>query len=113
MPGASPFPDYVVSQIETEIRYRGYIEIERSLSKNIDDMENKDIPHNIDYKLIKSLKTESCEKLSRIRPRTLGHASRIPGVNPTDIALLSLWIGRHRTARQCSVTDISLHTAGA
>jgi tRNA uridine 5-carboxymethylaminomethyl modification enzyme len=55
-------------------------------------LEKIKMPEDIDYKSIRQLKRESIEKLGRIRPLTLGQASRIPGLSPTDILVLSMWI---------------------
>ena len=65
-------------------------------------MEEKRIPHNIDYDAIDSLANEARERLKMIQPSSLGQASRISGVNPSDIAILSIYIQQGKIAR---VTD--------
>lgn len=82
------YPAMIVDQIETEIRYQGYVEIERRNAQSKHGFETLVIPDDFDYNEIPSIKTESRQKLNRIRPGTVGQAARIPGVNPTDIALL-------------------------
>lgn len=88
----------VVRQVEIETKYAGYIAIEQKRINKQSNIEKILIPQNIDYKSIVTLRNESSEKLSRIRPETLGQASRISGVNPSDIAILEIWIRRMRSA---------------
>jgi tRNA uridine 5-carboxymethylaminomethyl modification enzyme len=81
-------------QVEIEVKYAGYIErgrrqIERSLKA-----ERQAIPAHLDYDAIRALRYEAREKLKLVRPSNLGQASRIPGVNPADVAVLSVWAKR-------------------
>ncbi|MFH1970722.1 MAG: FAD-dependent oxidoreductase [Verrucomicrobiota bacterium] len=92
LPGAKKLPDEVIQQIEIRAKYQGYIEREDKQIRRMDKSECTLIPSWIDYNEIKTLKHESRQKLIKIRPDNLGQASRIPGVNPTDIAILSVWI---------------------
>ncbi len=85
-------PNFIADQIETDIKYQGYVEIERRNSQRQTDLESVHLPADLDYQVISSLKTEARQKLSRIRPRTLGQAARIPGVSPSDISLLIVWL---------------------
>jgi len=87
-------PDEVIKQIEICAKYHGYIEREEEQILRLDKSESTFIPSWLDYNAIKTLKYESRQKLNKIRPDNLGQASRIPGVNPTDIAILSVWIKR-------------------
>ncbi len=84
----------VIRQVEIEIKYAGYIAIEQKRIEKQGCIDRIKIPQYIDYKSIVTLRKESSEKLSRIRPETLGQASRISGVNPSDIAILEIWIRR-------------------
>ncbi|MDD3605165.1 MAG: tRNA uridine-5-carboxymethylaminomethyl(34) synthesis enzyme MnmG, partial [Kiritimatiellae bacterium] len=59
-------------------------------------LEHQPIPHDFDYDAIRALRFESREKLKKIRPENLGQASRISGVNPADISILSIWLKRGR-----------------
>ncbi len=88
----------VVEEIETSCRYAGYIEIEQRAIRRMQDSENFNIPESIVYEHITTLRSESIEKLSKVRPATLGQAGRIPGVNPTDVVILSLWLEKQRRA---------------
>ncbi len=87
----------IAYQIETTIKYAGYIEREEKNIIRSKFMEDRIIPAWIDYDRIKSLRFESRQKLSKIRPDNLGQAARIPGVNPSDVALIEVVIrsGRH------------------
>ncbi|MBU4367129.1 MAG: tRNA uridine-5-carboxymethylaminomethyl(34) synthesis enzyme MnmG [Verrucomicrobia bacterium] len=89
---AKKLPDKVIQQIEIRAKYQGYIEREEEQIRRMDKSESTLIPLWIDYNEIKTLKYESRQKLIKIRPDNLGQASRIPGVNPADIAILSVWI---------------------
>ena len=73
---------------EMEIKYEGYIKKEHERAERMKRLEDKVIPENIDYCTIKGLKNEAKEKLSRIRPATIGQAQRISGVDPSDISIV-------------------------
>jgi len=75
-----------------EIKYEGYIARDAEKIKKMGRMESKLIPENIDYKTIQGLKNEAREKLTKIRPATIGQASRISGVDPSDISILLVYI---------------------
>lgn len=81
-------------QIETDIKYAGYIDRELVHIEKNKKLENSPIPAWVDYDQIQGLKTEARLKLKQIRPATFGQASRISGINPTDIALLAIWMKR-------------------
>lgn len=91
---ASEYERFINEQSFIIVKYRGYIEIEKSMMSKRENIEKIVIPHHIDYKKITSLKTECAQKLDRIRPMSLGQASRIPGVTPADISLLAVWTKR-------------------
>ena len=77
---------------ETDIKYEGYVKIENSRVKNLRKMENVAIPGLFDYSLLPNLSSESKERLGRVRPETLGQASRVAGVRPADIGVLALFL---------------------
>ncbi|MDD4737364.1 MAG: FAD-dependent oxidoreductase, partial [Kiritimatiellae bacterium] len=79
-------------EIETHLKYDGYIVREMEQIAKAAKLENKRIPEQINYDEIKALRYEAREKLKQIQPQTLGQASRISGVNPPDISILSIWI---------------------
>lgn len=93
LPGAKPLSPEEIREIELRVRYRGYIELEQRNAAQLRRQETKRIPDGFDYFALGALRYEAREKLSRIRPRTLGQASRVTGVTPADIAILSIRIG--------------------
>ena len=78
----------VREQIEIEIKYEGYLKRQHEQVERFKKMENKIIPNRINYDKILSLSREAREKLKRIKPRSIGQASRIAGVSPADISVL-------------------------
>ena len=84
----------IIEQAEIQIKYRGYIERERYYAEKMHRLENITIPESYDFNAMQSLTIEARQKLSRIRPTTLGQASRIPGVSPADINVLLVKFGR-------------------
>lgn len=87
----------IAIQVETDIKYEGYIQKEMAYIARNQELENQVIPDWVDYHQIKSLKTEARLKLTEIRPRTFGQAGRISGINPTDIALVSIWVKKGKS----------------
>ena len=84
----------VLEQAEIQIKYRGYIEREKYYADKMHRLESIAIPAEFDYGALQSLTIEARQKLSRIRPTTIGQASRIPGVSPADINVLLVKFGR-------------------
>ncbi len=84
----------VIEEVEIQIKYRGYIERERFIADKIQRLENIAIPANFDYTEMQALTIEARQKLTKIRPTTIGQASRIPGVSPADINVLLIKFGR-------------------
>ena len=83
-----------IEEAEIEIKYSGYIERERQVAEKLHRLENISIPEGFDYSSMQSLTIEARQKLSRIRPATIGQASRIPGVSPADVNVLLVKFGR-------------------
>jgi tRNA uridine 5-carboxymethylaminomethyl modification enzyme len=90
----SPYDEETISLAEVDIKYKGYIEREQEMVNKINRLEELALHDSIDYSKISSLSIESREKLSRLKPRTLGQASRISGVSPSDISVLLVHMGR-------------------
>ena len=86
----------IIQQIEISLRYAGYIDRQEIEVGKFRSMEEKKIPTWIDYDSIPSLRTEARQKLTQIRPATLGQASRISGVSPADVSLVMIWMKRGR-----------------
>ncbi|MGY8733260.1 MAG: tRNA uridine-5-carboxymethylaminomethyl modification enzyme MnmG/GidA [Pirellulales bacterium] len=93
--GVSP---EVAEQVEITVKYAGYIERQETEIEKFKKMESRQIPIWLDYDRISGLRNESRQKLKEIQPATLGLASRISGINPTDISLLMVWIKRGRVS---------------
>jgi len=83
-----------IEQASIQVKYQTYIEKEREIVARMSEMENLVIPENFDYTKISSLGNEAREKLSKVKPRTLGQATRISGINPSDIQILMVYMGR-------------------
>ncbi len=86
---SSKYQKETLFNVETDIKYEGYVNIERERIKKLSKLENTKIPSNINYLSIRNLSTESKEKLMLVRPETLGQASRIAGVRSSDIMLVA------------------------
>lgn len=84
----------ILSQAETQIKYDTYIEKEKEIVQRMSQLEDLLIPENFNYDRINSLSAEAQQKFKRIKPRTLGQASRISGVNPSDVQILMVYMGR-------------------
>jgi tRNA uridine 5-carboxymethylaminomethyl modification enzyme len=88
------FPDSIWNLVETDLKYAGYITRQEQQVLKASRQESKHIPAHVDYRTLHGLRLEAIQKLSHVRPDTLGQASRISGVTPADLALLSIWIER-------------------
>ncbi len=89
-----PSGQEVMEETEILIKYEGYIRKEEEMASYLSKVDDIFLKETIDYHSIKALSFEAREKLSRIRPRTIGQASRIPGVSPADISVLLVFLGR-------------------
>jgi tRNA uridine 5-carboxymethylaminomethyl modification enzyme len=88
----------VIQQVEIAIKYAGYVERQEIEVNRMKNLEEKNIPGSFDYAAVPSLRLEARQKLTKIRPRTIGQAARISGVSPADISILLIWLKRN-TAR--------------
>ncbi len=84
----------ILEQAEIQIKYDVYIEKEKELVQRMSQLEDLEIPSSFDYNKISSLSNEALQKFKKIKPRTLGQASRISGVNPSDVQILMVFMGR-------------------
>jgi len=84
----------VLEQVEIQLKYDVYIEKEHELVKKMATLEDLMIPETFNYEKLSAISTEARQKLNKIRPRTLGQASRISGVNPSDVQILMVYMGR-------------------
>ena len=99
-------PRDVAEQIEIHVKYDGYIKRQQDQVDAAARHEDQTIPDELDYDKIKSLSTESRQKLIRVRPVSLGQAARIPGVTPADLSVLSVYMDQMRRikARDAAAT---------
>jgi tRNA uridine 5-carboxymethylaminomethyl modification enzyme len=88
------FDNETIELAETNLKYEGYIQKEKTLVEKMNRLEEVLLMENMNYQDIQSLSAEAREKLSRIKPRTIGQASRISGVSPSDISVLLVHVGR-------------------
>ncbi|MDA9304041.1 tRNA uridine-5-carboxymethylaminomethyl(34) synthesis enzyme MnmG, partial [bacterium] len=84
----------VMEQAEVQIKYSGYISKEQNVADKIIRLEGTSIPADMNYTKLNSLSNESKEKLNFVKPTTIGQASRISGIKPTDINILLIYLGR-------------------
>ncbi|MGM0409396.1 MAG: tRNA uridine-5-carboxymethylaminomethyl(34) synthesis enzyme MnmG [Bacillota bacterium] len=90
------YPKDVKEQVEIQVKYKGYIERQESQIKQFKKMENKKIPADLDYNNLDNLRIEAKEKLNKIQPDSIGQASRISGVSPSDISVLMIYLEKRK-----------------
>jgi len=88
----------VDSQVEIQVKYEGYVNRQTDIVERFKKMENVRLPDDIDYSQISGISREVCEKLTRIKPRSLGQASRISGITPAALTLLSFYLKKQKSA---------------
>ena len=94
VPRGTIYSKDVISSVETEIKYKGYIEREKDIAEKIARLEDLKIPEGFDFENVSGLTIECRQKLKRYNPRTIAQASRISGVSPSDISVLLVYFGR-------------------
>ncbi len=94
--GRPELPKEITTTVEIQVKYEGYINRERAEAKRQKRLEEKRIPEDIDYSKIGGLRLEAAEKLARVRPMSIGQASRISGVNPADVSVLLIYLESHK-----------------
>lgn len=88
------YPNEIIESAEIRIKYGGYIEREKQIADKLQRLEYVKIPNDLEYQRLQSLSTEARQKLEKQKPQTIGQASRIPGVSPSDINVLLVYLGR-------------------
>ena len=91
-PACEALPEDVCESVEIELKYEGYIDRQEDQVHRFRNLEKKYIPTDFDYAGIPAMRNEALEKFTRIKPRSLGQASRIPGISPSDISLLMIML---------------------
>jgi len=88
------YPAETLEQVEIQLKYDIYIQKEKELVSRMSALEEQIIPDSFNYDKILSLSNEARQKFNKIRPQTLGQAGRISGVNPSDVQILMVYMGR-------------------
>ena len=99
-PGRPDYPYEIFEQVEIDIKYEGYLRRQQAQINELKRLEVQEIPEDINYNEITGLRLEAAEKLSKIRPETIGKASRISGVSPADVSILIVYLERIRNDLQ-------------
>jgi tRNA uridine 5-carboxymethylaminomethyl modification enzyme len=108
LPGRNEtLPDEIIQQVEIAVKYAGYIERQKTEVEKFKSLEDKLIPGTFDFSAVPSLRPEARQKLTKIRPATIGQAARISGVSPADIGILAVWLKRNFMAKR---QDVSCET---
>jgi tRNA uridine 5-carboxymethylaminomethyl modification enzyme len=84
----------ILEEAEIQMKYEGYVEKEKEWVAKMGRLEHVPIVEHFDYTSLKSLSLEARQKLSQVKPKTLGQASRISGVSPSDVSVLMVYLGR-------------------
>ncbi|HEX6922757.1 MAG TPA: tRNA uridine-5-carboxymethylaminomethyl(34) synthesis enzyme MnmG [Bacillales bacterium] len=98
-PPEREIPEDVAEQVDIQTKYAGYIEKQLQQVEKMKRMDNKKIPENLDYDAINGLATEARQKLGQVKPLSVGQASRVSGVNPSDISILLVYLEQGQLAR--------------
>jgi tRNA uridine 5-carboxymethylaminomethyl modification enzyme len=106
-------PQDVVEQVQIALKYESYIDRQEAEVERFRTLEDKQIPESIDYEKVHSLRKEARQKLSKIRPRTIGQASRISGVSPADMSLLLVHMKKGIPRAQAEKAEPSATTSAA
>ena len=99
-PGRKPLSEDITKEVETELKYEGYLKLEKEKIAKFADLERKLIPSDVDYDSIGGLRLEARQKLGKLRPVNLGQASRISGVSPADISVLMVYLEMRRRSEK-------------
>ncbi|MBO0994898.1 tRNA uridine-5-carboxymethylaminomethyl(34) synthesis enzyme MnmG [Bacillus sp. SD088] len=99
IPLEEELPKHVIEQVEIQLKYEGYIEKSLQQVEKLKKLENKKIPEQINYEAINGIATEARQKLMKVRPLSIAQASRISGVNPSDISILLVYIEQGKIAK--------------
>jgi tRNA uridine 5-carboxymethylaminomethyl modification enzyme len=96
----------VIQQVEIAIKYEGYISRQQAEILKFRNFESKQIPVSFDYSIVPSLRNEARQKLTRIRPATIGQAARISGISPSDLSILMVFLKRHGAVGSASPAKV-------
>jgi len=96
----TPQKDYVAEEVEINVKYAGYFERERKLNEKMRHLENIKLPQGLDYSKIPGLRKEIVQKLTKAKPLTLGHASRLEGITPAAITAIMVYLQKQRELKE-------------
>ena len=99
-PGRPELPEDVCEQVQISIKYDGYIRRQLAQVEQFKNLEDKLLPEDVDYETIYGLRTEARQKLNKMRPASVGQASRISGVSPADITVLLIWLEANKGRKE-------------
>lgn len=102
-PDRPQLPDAVTEQVQTQIKYEGYIKRQESQIAEMRRLEVQKLPRDLDYSCVTGLRLEAAEKLARIRPENVGQASRISGVTPADVSVLLIYLRTGRANQEDTI----------
>jgi tRNA uridine 5-carboxymethylaminomethyl modification enzyme len=100
-------PPAIAVKVEVEVKYSGYVERQKEEIERFHKMGGVSVPPDFDYSAVPGLKAEAREKLSKIRPTTIGQASRISGITPSDVSILSIFLKKYRSPRKAEPPVVS------
>lgn len=95
-PPPAPLEEQTAQQVEIALKYKGYIDKQRQQVERFQKLERRLLPEDLDYAQVRGLSTEAAQKLARLRPRSIGQASRITGVSPADIGVLFIHLQKNQ-----------------
>jgi tRNA uridine 5-carboxymethylaminomethyl modification enzyme len=95
-PSLGQYGPEVLSRVETEVKYEGYIRRELTHARDLRRKEGKRIPDRLDYASVPGLSLEATEKLSLVQPRSIGQAARVPGITPADVSTVLIHVEKER-----------------
>ncbi|HNX13732.1 MAG TPA: tRNA uridine-5-carboxymethylaminomethyl(34) synthesis enzyme MnmG [Oscillospiraceae bacterium] len=110
-PSRPLLPEDIGNEIDIEYKYEGYIRIQQERIEELRRIAVKKLPPDVDYKTVGGLRLEAKEKLNKIKPRDLGQASRISGVTPADLAVLSVWLVKQSKEANSFQKDLAVERA--
>ena len=88
--------------VETDLKYAGYVQRQAAQNAKLERDRMRPIPPDIDYEMISGLRRETRQKLSAIRPPSLGHAAQVSGITPADVSIISIWLQKRKSTRSKS-----------
>jgi len=100
-----PLPREIKMQVEIQVKYEGYIKKQMQQIEQFKKLEGKKLPEDLDYSQIRGLSNEAVQKLNKIKPDSVGQASRISGVSPADINVLLIYLEQKRREKKENKND--------